>query len=297
MKNFKCIAFAIVVAASCSITSVAQTNVRVVTAKVKTAGTSTGVAAIVKKYNQPVAPKGTPGTYGRNRAVVPGSANNINFSLKPQPVLRDSLGNTRGTVVSTKAKVNYGATRTMLGPDGKPAKYHYVWDVRLQNGDKVSGYLPRSEFKIKPKMPTVTVKRPPAGPRTPYTITGGNPESSKFGRVVGKDFEPYKVNPRYTGGGRNGTDYLRRPGDYVNQNFNLPGTGKGGVSHNVYPIGTTVHRVKSIPSYTVPLYNPGGTKKVSEMKFVLVTVRGTKQTMFKSQTGWVALDALKRRKP
>ncbi len=67
MKNFKCIAFAIVVAASCSIASVAQTNVPVVTARVNTAGKSTGITNI-NKYNQPVAPKGTPGTYGRNRA-------------------------------------------------------------------------------------------------------------------------------------------------------------------------------------------------------------------------------------
>lgn len=297
MKNFQCIAFAIAVAASCSIASVAQTNIRVVTARVKSAGTSTGIDAIMKKYNQRVAPKGTPGTYGGNRATVPGSPNNIDFLLKSQPVLRDSLGNIRGSVVSPTAKVNFGATRTMLGPDGKPAKYHQVWDVRLQNGDHASGYVQRSEFAVKPQMPTVTMKRPPAGPRTPYTITGGKPESSKFGRVVDGKFEPYKVNPRYTGGGQTGTHYLWRPGGYVNQNFNLPGTGKGGVSHNAYPIGTTVYRIKSVPSVAVPLYDRGGTKQVGEMKFVLGTVPGTKQTMNKPQTGWFALDALKRRKP
>lgn len=215
---------------------------------------------------------------------------NLDFSMKSGTHLFNSRANKREVIINPAVKINYGATRVMKGADGKRHVFHYVWGTDLKNGERASGWIRRSALNDRPKMPTLAAKRPPSGAVTPYTITGGNPQSTRFGfRDSAGQFHPYKVTKGYTGGGREVTDYLGRPGGYVNQNFNLPG--KGGVSYDTYRTGTTFLRSRSVPAVKTPFYYPGGTKRVGSLTFVY----GTVQTPTGARHGWIPSQALGRR--
>jgi len=282
MKNLKHILVVIAFVASFTALTIAQMNMKVVTLKAKPIRQLDNIYA--KRFNQRVSSKDSNG----NRAVNP-KTNNIWFPVKPNTTIVDSRGRSQGVVAAPEVRINYGATRKLLGSDGKQHVFHQAWSTNLQSGVAASGWIQRSALPTKPKMPTVTAKRPPTGPRTAYTITGGNPQSSKFGMTVFGQFVPFKVTRGYAGGGRNASDYLRRPTGVVNVSYNLPG--KGGVSHDTYRPGTTFQRAKSIRSIVSPLYLPGGTKPVSNLRFVY----GTVQTPTGPRFGWIPLAALKRK--
>jgi hypothetical protein len=267
-------------------------NLRVETAERKTAhrgareGSHSSQSSI---YNQKVAPKGTPLAKG-NRAVNP-KTGDLLFSVNSDSHLLDSMGRSRGEVAGKEVKINYGATRKFKDKNGVTHVFHQAWSTPLKGGKIASGWIRRTNLNDKPKMPTITARRPPSGPKTAFTITGGNPRSEKFGyKNASGQFVPYKVTKQYKGGGRDATDYLFRPGGVVNQSFNLPG--KGGVSYDSYQPGTTFKRADSIPSITRPLYYPGGTKQVGHLTFVY----GGVDTPTGRRFGWIPLQAMKPRR-
>jgi hypothetical protein len=300
MKNIQRIVLMFVLVMTFAVFAAAQNKMAIVTAKAKPVRQLTLPKGFsFGSFNQKVATKPSIYRHG-NRAVVPGSKNkNLDFTIKPNSQIKDSKGNVLGIIAPPTGKVNYGATRKLKDSDGKARLHHQVWNTQILNGTPVSGWVQRSDFKVKPIMPTVTAKQPPKGQRTPYIITGGTPQSPRLGFInpskqfvnPSKQFVPYKVTKGFKGGGRDSIHYgAARPGTgLVNQCLNLPG--KGGVCHDAYPIGTGFHRITSIPSKTVPLYYPGGTKRVSSMKFIW----GIVQTPTGRRGGWISLDVLKRK--
>jgi len=184
--------------------------------------------------------------------------------------LLDGLGNARGNVAEKSVRINFGA-RKNIG-----SKAHvYAFAVKLSTGVTASGWVREGALAQGPitRMPTVKGKNPGEGDyEATWTVTGGDPNA----------FGDLKVSSDYDDGGRNATDYLKRPGDVVNLLYNLPGM--GGVSIDTFPAGVKFHRSKGVLEIDVPLYPPGSTHVARRMKFIYGHIGG--------RYGWIARDAL-----
>jgi hypothetical protein len=290
MREFKSIFLVAAFLVTCIISAAAQTSIAVVTARASRV--SRGIAAnngSSDKYNQRVAPKNSPLTHGPNRLLNPQTKTPY-FPIAPHTTLIDSKGKKRDEIAASEVRINFGGIRMMKGVNGKISPHVNVFSTGLANGEVASGYASLTAFSVKPKMPVVTAKRPPAGARTPYTVTGGN--LSKFGVTDSNgQFRSLKVNKKITKGGQNATDYLLRPGGYVNQTYNIPGTKTGGIAYDSYKVGTTFYRAPSVKAVREPLYHQGGTKVAGHLTFVY----GTVSTPTGKRHGWMALEALKRK--
>jgi hypothetical protein len=167
----------------------------------------------------------------------------------------------------------------MKGSDGKLHKYYYAFATNLRGGPMASGWVRATALVDKPRMPVVNAARPPAGPTTSYRITGSG---------VNQRYGDLKVVRGYNGTHRAAADYGRRPGGYVNQLLTLPG--RGGMSTDTWRVGTTFHRATSVPSVVRPVYRPGSTVRLGDMRFVYGYVR----TPTGPRYGWMAHRALSR---
>jgi hypothetical protein len=227
-----------------------------------------------------------------NRAKNP-RTRKTEFPVKPNTMLYDSRGNARSVINDPSVKINYGGVRTIKpSPGAKAQRAYSVWFTNLKNGQQASGLVLSQRVLDKPRMPKLMAGRPPSKGVTPYTITGGNrqAQTSEWGfKDRSGNFVPYKVTPGYRGGGRNSTDYGYRPGGYTNLTYNLPG--RGGVAFDTFKNGATFQREKSVRSVQVPLYYPGGTRRVGHLTFVY----GTVQTPTGPRRGGIPLEALRRR--
>jgi hypothetical protein len=210
------------------------------------------------------------------RATNPNDGTN-SFDIKDGAHLFDGNGNKRGKIAPDRVHINYGQSRQMKGSDGKMHKYYYAFATTLEGGGMASGWVRATALVDKPRMPVVNAARPPAGPTTTYRITGSG---------VNQRYGDSKVVRGYDGPHRAAADYGRRPGGYVNQLLTLPG--KGGMSTDTWKVGTTFHRVQSVPSVVRPLYRPGSNVRAGEMRFVYGYVR----TPTGPRYGWMAHRAL-----
>jgi hypothetical protein len=227
-----------------------------------------------------------------NRAKNPRTSK-TEFPIKPNTKLYDSRGNVRGVINDPSVKINYGGVRNIKpSRNAKAERAYSVWFTNLKNGEQASGLVLSRRVLDKPRMPKLMAGRPPSRGVTPYIVTGGNQQAqtSQWGfRDRSGNFVPYKVTPGYRGGGRNSTDYGYRPGGFTNLTYNLPG--RGGVAFDTFKNGATFHREKSVRSVQVPLYYPGGTRRVGHLTFVY----GTVQTPTGPRRGGMPLEALRRR--
>lgn len=230
--------------------------------------------------NRAVNPKRVPNGNVRRVATDPSS---FKFPVKRGAHLFDGQGKKRSVIASKEVKINYGQQKVMIGSDGKRHQYYYAFGTKLKNRQSASGWIRRSALKEQPKMPTVKAPRAPSGPVVKYKITGGN--LRKFGDLKVHRLVPANKNLR-------ASDYLRRPGGYVNQTYNLPG--KGGVGTDTFKTGTTFYRTPSVKLRSVPLYKPDGRNVVRRMPFVYGYIK-TPNSPDRRRYGWMALDALRRR--
>lgn len=227
-----------------------------------------------------------------NRAVNPRTGG-TSFPVRPNTTLYDSRGNARGVINDRSVRINYGGVRNIRPtPGGRAQRAYSVWFTNLSNGQQASGLVLARRVLDQPRMPRLMSPRPPSRGVTPYTITGGSrqAQTSPWGFTDRSgNFVPFKVTPGYRGGGRNATDYGWRPGGYTNLTYNLPG--RGGVAFDTFRNGTTFYRERSVRSIEVPLYYPGGTRRVGHLTFVY----GSVQTPTGPRRGGVPLEALRRR--
>lgn len=237
------------------------------------------------------------------------------FRINPvtRAVLLDALGRPLGTIkAGSQVKINKGAQRVIVGPNGERKVYELVLGARLDNPASPSpspspsygsGFMLRTnihpEDRLKFEPPKTTKVK---GPTTARPITGGNPTDKSLGYFNQGKFVPYKFKDRKTGKGytdsnRESTDYLARPlpGNkaYVNILSKLPG--RGGTAASVIKIErknpVNFHVLKNVPPKTIPLYKSGGKEKVGSMTFVKGYINDPKT--HKKIVGWTAEKTLK----
>ncbi len=191
------------------------------------------------------------------------------WPVRPGAALLDGLGNSRGGLRDDRVRVNYGMRKPIHGRN-----HVYAWDVGLDTGGRASGWVDEGWLVHGPiRMPTLLLPNPGQGEyEARWVATGGDPAA----------FGDLKVNAGFDGGGRAATDYLARPGGYVNLLYALPLS--GGLSIDTYPIGVEFRRARGVRQLDIALYPPGSHTATRRMAFIYGHIDG--------RYGWIARDAL-----
>jgi hypothetical protein len=197
--------------------------------------------------------------------------------------LHDGLGNVRGTLTLSSAKVNFGQRRFI-----RNQWMVYVFATAIRSASNAtqgaSGWVPESAF-AQPfrQMPTIDAMTPIGGASGPrYRVTGG--DNAAFGDA--------KVNPNVKRDKNEAaTDYLLRPGNVVNLLYALPGG--GGVSNDTFPRGVTFVRATQVQPQRTRLYYAESTRtyRIPFLTFVYGRIEVPGQP---DRYGWIALEALQR---
>jgi hypothetical protein len=262
----------------------------------------------VKVKGRPISEKGRfkgPDRLAREVRLKDGRVAVTNrFSVRRGTILYDgkaeplgfSIG--RGTLKLGKVYINYGQRKKMR-INGNLEEFVYVISAPTTNNQRgASGWIKVTDVvnyrrHLTPdKMPDLShhqQKEFEFAP--PCTITGGDPAR----------YKNRKVRPCVTDTNIDARDYLKRTPDfanplgYVNLLYNLPG--RGSISADTLPVGTTFVPVENVEPVSIALYRPNSPKQVSErhppnvMEFVYGYAR-TPNAVPPHRYGWIARAAL-----
>ncbi len=231
--------------------------------------------------------------------------------------LYDGTGISRGKLVASSVKLNYGQEKKI-----NKENYYYAFSTKIiVNGSKevigASGWIkataiqagnePQYDRKFTEKMQMPTAVNDTF---TDYAITGGDPHETigkddngkikyKFGYADKKGkFVAYKVLPKIPLDGNQSvasTDYLKRGDAVINLGFNV-----AGVSNDTFRIDGVnrpliFHRSAEKDSTAlIDLFCPKDTEHTGEeIVGKMVFVYGYIDTQSGKRWGWIPLDALK----
>lgn len=217
-------------------------------------------------------------TADRPRIRNPDNGWSEEWPIRAGSPLMDGLGHVRGNVSASSVKINVGQRKIL-----HDAPVVYAFATRLDTGISASGWIFEDHLvhaaTLRRRMPTLGLPDPGEGEyEAHWLVTGGD----------NARFEGLKVNRGFSGGGREATDYLLRPGNVVNLIYSVPGHELGGFSVDTFPPGVVFRRSRGVNQIPVPLYRPGGTTAVSEMAFVY----GFIDDGYTRRFGWIAREAM-----